>query len=95
MTVWRGGFWVGWMGGADATRRAVSERVARPCGGTGRIRPRQARPSRVAPRYFTLERFRWVGTRRGRRGYIARRECAAVPAAGGPRLSRPHPPQSQ
>ena len=32
--------------------------------------------------------------RRGRRGYIARRACAAVPAAGGPRLSRPHSPQS-
>ena len=76
MAVWRGGFLVGWVGGADATCRAVSERVARPRGGTGRIRPRQARPSRVAPRYFTLERFRWVGTRRGRRGYIARRTTA-------------------
>ena len=55
MAVWRGGFWVGWMGGGGATCRAVSERVARPRGGTGRIRPRQARPSRVAPRYFTSE----------------------------------------
>ena len=71
MAVWRGGFFGGV--GADATRRTVSERVARPRGGTGRIRPRQARPSRVAPRYFTSEQFRWVGTRRGRRGYIARR----------------------
>ena len=77
MTVWRGGFWVGWMGGGGGTCRAVSERVARPRGGTGRIRPRQARPSRVAPRYFTSEQFRWVGTRR----------VGAVPSRAGPLFS--------
>ena len=80
MTVWRGVFWGGG-GGADATHRAVSERVARPRGGTGRIRPRQARPSRVAPRYFTSEQFRWVGTRR----------VGAVPSRAGP-LSSFHLP---
>ena len=62
-------------------RRAVSERVARPRGGTGRIRPRQARPSRVAPRDFTSEQFRWVGTRR----------VGAVPSRAGP-LSSFHLP---
>ena len=79
---WRCGevfFWWGW--GADATRRSISERVARPRGGTGRIRPRQARPSRVAPRDFTSEQFRWVGTRR----------VGAVPSRAGP-LSSFHLP---
>ena len=95
---WRCGevfFWWGW--GADATRRSISERVARPRGGTGRIRPRQARPSRVAPRDFTSEQFRWVGTRRvgagpSRAGPSARESRAHAAGRGGYGRDKRGPP---
>ena len=74
MAVWRGGFFGGVGGGRHVPGRQRESRA--PARRDEAVRPRQARPSRVAPRDFTSEQFRWVGTRRGRRGYIARRTTA-------------------
>ena len=72
-----GGLWQGPMSSAARPRRGTSD-----CS-PARVRPRQARPSRVASRDFTSESFRRVDMRR-----VGARSTRAALGAGRPTVAR-------